>query len=84
MLMLILIRMTFSCGVLLSKVREAAKRGDMGSAKTLAREIVRTKKVINRLYVNNAHLVAMVSLTILHAAYRALPRASSKGQHVMG
>lgn len=47
----------------LGQVREAAKRGDMGSAKTLAKEIVRTKKVITRLYVNNAHLVAMVRLT---------------------
>jgi hypothetical protein len=33
----------------------------MGSARTLAKEIVRTKKVIGQLYVNKAHLVSMVS-----------------------
>jgi len=37
-------------------IREAAKRGDMGSAKSLAREIVSARKTVNRLYENKAQL----------------------------
>ncbi|KAK6776421.1 hypothetical protein RDI58_027422 [Solanum bulbocastanum] len=37
-------------------IKEAAKRNDMGSAKALAKEIVRSKKTVNRLYENKAQL----------------------------
>ncbi|XVE68791.1 hypothetical protein DITRI_Ditri09bG0098600 [Diplodiscus trichospermus] len=37
-------------------VREAAKRNDMGSAKALAKEIVMSRKAVNRLYENKAQL----------------------------
>ncbi|KAI3738668.1 hypothetical protein L2E82_28743 [Cichorium intybus] len=37
-------------------IREAAKRNDMGSARSLAKEIVRSRKTINRLYENKAQL----------------------------
>ncbi|KAK9734503.1 hypothetical protein RND81_04G144000 [Saponaria officinalis] len=37
-------------------IREAAKRNDMGSAKSLAREIVRSRKTVNRLHENRAQL----------------------------
>ncbi|CAA0839273.1 Vacuolar protein sorting-associated protein 24 homolog 1 [Striga hermonthica] len=37
-------------------IKEAAKRNDMGSAKALAKEIVRSRKTVNRLYENKAQL----------------------------
>ncbi|XP_057483114.1 vacuolar protein sorting-associated protein 24 homolog 1-like [Actinidia eriantha] len=37
-------------------IREAAKRNDMGSAKALAKEIVRSRQTVNRLYENKAQL----------------------------
>nr|XP_016509121.1 PREDICTED: vacuolar protein sorting-associated protein 24 homolog 1-like [Nicotiana tabacum] len=37
-------------------IKEAAKRNDMGSAKSLAKEIVRSKRTVNRLYENKAQL----------------------------
>ncbi|KAH9619523.1 hypothetical protein KSS87_015011 [Heliosperma pusillum] len=37
-------------------IREAAKRNDMGSAKSLAREIVSSRKTVNRLHENKAQL----------------------------
>ncbi|KAJ4979226.1 hypothetical protein NE237_010006 [Protea cynaroides] len=37
-------------------IREAAKRNDMGSAKALAKEIVRSRRAVNRLHENKAQL----------------------------
>ncbi|KAE9620580.1 hypothetical protein Lal_00019802 [Lupinus albus] len=37
-------------------IREAAKRNDMGSAKALAKELVRSKRTVNRLFENKAQL----------------------------
>nr|GMD71271.1 probable acyl-activating enzyme 5, peroxisomal [Ipomoea batatas] len=37
-------------------IKEAAKRNDMGSAKALAKELVRSRKTVNRLYENKAQL----------------------------
>ncbi|KAF5467055.1 hypothetical protein F2P56_016921 [Juglans regia] len=37
-------------------IREAAKRNDMGSAKALAKEIVLSRKTVNRLHENKAQL----------------------------
>ncbi|CAN6198982.1 unnamed protein product, partial [Urochloa humidicola] len=37
-------------------IREAAKRNDMGSAKALAKELVRSRRAVNRLYENKAQL----------------------------
>ncbi|KAG8371280.1 hypothetical protein BUALT_Bualt13G0071100 [Buddleja alternifolia] len=37
-------------------IREAAKRNDMGSAKALAKELVRSRQTVNRLYENKAQL----------------------------
>ncbi|KAL8515934.1 hypothetical protein ACS0TY_014585 [Phlomoides rotata] len=37
-------------------IKEAAKRNDMGSAKSLAKEIVRSRKTVNRLFENKAQL----------------------------
>ncbi|KAM0045215.1 putative Snf7 family protein [Helianthus debilis subsp. tardiflorus] len=37
-------------------IREAAKRNDMGSAKSLAKEIVRSRRTVNRLHENKAQL----------------------------
>nr|XP_027125825.1 vacuolar protein sorting-associated protein 24 homolog 1-like [Coffea arabica] len=37
-------------------IKEAAKRNDMGSAKSLAKELVRSRKTVNRLYENKAQM----------------------------
>lgn len=37
-------------------IKDAAKRNDMGSAKVLARELVQSRKTVNRLYENKAQL----------------------------
>ncbi|RXI04657.1 hypothetical protein DVH24_038931 [Malus domestica] len=37
-------------------IREASKRNDMGSAKSLAKEIVRSRRTVNRLHENRAQL----------------------------
>nr|CAD1818843.1 unnamed protein product [Ananas comosus var. bracteatus] len=37
-------------------IKDAAKRNDMGSAKSLAKEIVRSRRAVNRLYENKAQL----------------------------
>ncbi|KAK4482658.1 hypothetical protein RD792_009822 [Penstemon davidsonii] len=37
-------------------IKEAAKRNDMGSAKSLAKEIVRSRKTVNRLHENKAQM----------------------------
>ncbi|XP_051134637.1 vacuolar protein sorting-associated protein 24 homolog 1 [Andrographis paniculata] len=37
-------------------IKEAAKRNDMGSAKALAKELVRSRKTVNRLHENKAQL----------------------------
>lgn len=41
------------------QVREAAKRGDVASARLLAKELVRTRKATTQLYTNKAHMIAM-------------------------
>jgi charged multivesicular body protein 3 len=41
------------------QVKDAAKAGDIAGAKTLAREIVRTRAAVTRLHTNKAHLVDM-------------------------
>ncbi|KAG2493317.1 hypothetical protein HYH03_008452 [Edaphochlamys debaryana] len=40
-------------------IKEAAKRGDMGAAKHLAKEIVQSRKAISRIYVNKAHMQSL-------------------------
>ncbi|KAK9799789.1 hypothetical protein WJX73_008465 [Symbiochloris irregularis] len=40
-------------------VTESAKRGDMASAKVLAKELVRTRKEVTRMYTNKAQLLSM-------------------------
>uniref|UniRef100_A0A7S0VVV3 Uncharacterized protein n=1 Tax=Polytomella parva TaxID=51329 RepID=A0A7S0VVV3_9CHLO len=40
-------------------IKEAAKRGDIGSAKHLAREIVQSRKAVSRLYTNKAQLISL-------------------------
>ncbi|VAI11566.1 unnamed protein product [Triticum turgidum subsp. durum] len=37
-------------------IKESARRGDMGSAKALAKELVQSRKAVNRLYENKAQL----------------------------
>ena len=37
-------------------IKAAAKRGDTSNAKTLAREIVRSRKVVNRLHISKTQM----------------------------
>lgn len=37
-------------------IKAAAKRGDIGNAKTLAKEIVRSRKAVNRLHTSKAQM----------------------------
>lgn len=39
--------------------KEAAKRGDVSSAKVIAKELVHTRKTIGHLHVNKAHMISM-------------------------
>ena len=41
------------------QVREAAKRGDMASARLIAKELVRTRRAVTQLYTNKAHMISM-------------------------
>ena len=41
------------------QVREAAKRGDMASARLIAKELVRTRRATTQLYTNKAHMISM-------------------------
>ncbi len=41
------------------QVKEAAKRGDVASARLLAKELVRTRKATTQLYTHKAHMIAM-------------------------
>ena len=43
------------------QIREAAKRNDMASAKTLAKELVHTRRMTTRLWTNKAHMMSMSS-----------------------
>lgn len=43
------------------QIREAAKRNDMASAKTLAKELVHTRRMTTRLWTNKAHMMSMNS-----------------------
>ncbi|KAK4358670.1 hypothetical protein RND71_020899 [Anisodus tanguticus] len=63
-------------------IKEAAKRNDMASGKALAKEIVRSKRIVNRLYENKAqlnsismHLGETVDMikALLHLLYIHIP-----------
>lgn len=41
------------------QVKEAAKRGDMPSARIIAKELVRTRRATTQLYTNKAHMIGM-------------------------
>ena len=40
-------------------MREAAKRGDLPSARIIAKELVRTRRATTQLYTNKAHMIGM-------------------------
>ena len=40
-------------------MKEAATRGDLKSARVIAKELVRTKRAITQLYTNKAHMIGM-------------------------
>jgi len=41
------------------QVRDAAKRGDVASARLIARELVRSRRATTQLYTNKAHMISM-------------------------
>uniref|UniRef100_A0A7R9V9N9 Uncharacterized protein n=1 Tax=Chlamydomonas euryale TaxID=1486919 RepID=A0A7R9V9N9_9CHLO len=40
-------------------IKEAAKRGDIGSAKSLAKEIIQSRKAVSRLHTNKAQMMSI-------------------------
>ncbi|EIE18608.1 Snf7-domain-containing protein [Coccomyxa subellipsoidea C-169] len=65
------------------QVKDAAKRGDIQSAKTLAKEIVHTKKAISRLYVNKAHFISMNSQLTEQLGLAKVAGTLSKSTEIM-
>ncbi|BDA50977.1 Charged multivesicular body protein 3 [Coccomyxa sp. Obi] len=65
------------------QVKDAAKRGDISSAKTLAKEIVHTKKAISRLYVNKAHFISMNSQLTEQLGLAKVAGTLSKSTEIM-
>lgn len=43
-----------------ASIKQAVKRGDMSNAKTLCKEVVRSKKATNRMHVSKAHMNSVV------------------------
>ncbi len=41
------------------QVRDAAKRGDVASARLIAKELVRSRRATTQLYTNKAHMISM-------------------------
>ncbi|KAG2450517.1 hypothetical protein HYH02_005018 [Chlamydomonas schloesseri] len=64
-------------------IREAAKRGDMGSAKHLAKEIVQSRKAVSRLYVNKAHMQSLNTSLTEQLAMLRVAGTLSKSTEVM-
>ena len=40
-------------------ITEAAKRGDMGTCRVLAKEIIQSRRAVSRLYVNKAQMISI-------------------------
>ncbi|GLC32973.1 hypothetical protein PLESTM_000010000 [Pleodorina starrii] len=64
-------------------IREAAKRGDMGSAKHLAKEIVQSRKAVTRLYTNKAHMQSLNTALMEQLAMMRVAGTLSKSTEVM-
>ncbi|CAD7699236.1 unnamed protein product [Ostreobium quekettii] len=64
-------------------VKDAAKRGDMASAKTLARALVNSKKTVSQLYTNKAHMVSMQAALTEQLAVARVSGTLSKSTEVM-
>lgn len=66
-----------------ASVAEAAKRGDMKSARTIAKELVNSKKTIAQLYTNKAHMVSMQMSLTEQLAVARVSGTLSKSAEVM-
>lgn len=56
-------------------IKDAAKRGDPASAKVMAKELVRSRKVVNRLQISKVQLNSVVmQMQENYGARRAAPR----------
>ncbi|GAX75605.1 hypothetical protein CEUSTIGMA_g3049.t1 [Chlamydomonas eustigma] len=64
-------------------IKDAAKRGDMGSAKHLAKEIARSRQAITRLYTNKAQLMSVGNSLTEQLAMIKVAGAMSKSTAVM-
>ncbi|GFR47283.1 hypothetical protein Agub_g8970 [Astrephomene gubernaculifera] len=64
-------------------IKEAAKRGDMGSAKHLAREIIQSRRAITRLYVNKAHMQSLSTALTEQLGMLRVAGTLSKSTEVM-
>ena len=51
-----------------NSIKQAAKKGDMSSAKMLAKEVVRSRKAVSRLHTSKAHMSSVVMQVMLPPA----------------
>ena len=66
------------------EVKKAAKRGDQDVAKTLAREIVRSRKACNRLHVSKTQLNSVMMQMEQQLAQQKMLGTMQKSAVVMG
>ncbi|KXZ56318.1 hypothetical protein GPECTOR_1g280 [Gonium pectorale] len=64
-------------------IKEAAKRGDMGAAKHLAKEIIQSRKAVSRLYTNKAHMQSLSTALTEQLAMLRVAGTLSKSTEVM-
>ena len=64
-------------------IKAAAKRGDLSTAKTLAREIVRSQKAVNRLHTSKAQMNSVMMQMENQMAQQKVTGHMSKSTEVM-
>lgn len=64
-------------------IREAAKRGDMGAARHLAKEVVQSRKAVGRIYTNKAHMQSLSTALTEQLAMLRVAGTLSKSTEVM-
>ena len=67
-----------------TSIKQAAKRGDMSSAKTLASEIVRSRKAVNRLHTTKAQMNSVMMQMENQMGQKKLMGSLQKSSVIMG
>lgn len=66
-----------------NSIKQAAKKGDMSSAKMLAKEIVRSRKAVSRLHTSKAHMNSVVMQMQQQLAQQKVMGHMAKSTQVM-